>query len=83
MLKGLNCIQKRWLALKDFRISGSDVAMVQETHFHAGGLIKFVSKYFPTSYLAFGPYKPPPLRPVTGILTITFLIPQPSLVRDQ
>lgn len=41
-----------WIALKGFRSSGADIIMIQETHFPAGGTLKFASKYFPTSFLA-------------------------------
>lgn len=51
-VKGLGSIRKRWVALKDFRSSGADVIMIQETHFRAGGSFKFASKSFPISYLA-------------------------------
>lgn len=32
--------------------SGKNVVMLQETHFRAGGTLKFASKFFPTSFLA-------------------------------
>lgn len=51
-VKGLNSIRKRWIALKEFRSSGADIVILQETHFQAGGSLKFASKFFPTSYLA-------------------------------
>lgn len=51
-VKGLNSIQKRWIALKDFKRSNADVVLIQETHFRAGGLMKFASKHFPNSYMA-------------------------------
>lgn len=51
-VKGLKSIQKHWMALKEFRSSDTDVVMLQETHFHAGGSLKFASKFFATSYLA-------------------------------
>lgn len=37
-VKGLNAIQKCRMAFKEFRSSGADVVMIQETHFHAGGV---------------------------------------------
>lgn len=51
-VKGLGSIGKRWMALKDFRASGADIVMIQETHFRAGGSLKFASRFFPISYLA-------------------------------
>lgn len=51
-VKGLNSIQKCWLALKEFRSSGADVVMLQETHFLAGGSLNFASNFFPSFYLA-------------------------------
>lgn len=51
-MKGLNSIKKRWLALKEFRTSGADVILIQETHFHAGGSLRFTSNHFPVSYMA-------------------------------
>lgn len=47
-VKGLNSIQKRWLALKEFKSSAADVIMIQETHFRPGGSFK----YFPTAFMA-------------------------------
>lgn len=52
IVKGLSSIQKRWLALKEFRSSGANVVMLQETHFLCRGSMKFASKYFPSSYLS-------------------------------
>lgn len=54
-VKGLNSIHKRWLALKEFRASGADVVMVQETHFRPGGSFKFASKLFPNTFVASDP----------------------------
>lgn len=51
-VKGLNSTQKWWMALKEFRASGADVVMIQETHFRAGWSLKFASNFFPVSYLA-------------------------------
>lgn len=51
-VKGLGSIRKRWVALKEFRSSGADVIMIQETHFRAGGSFKFASKSFRISYFA-------------------------------
>lgn len=38
--------------MKEFRASGADVILIQETHFRAGDSFKFASKYFPTSHTA-------------------------------
>lgn len=54
-VKGLNSIQKRWLALKEFKASKADIILVQETHFRPGGSLKFASKHFPTCFLASDP----------------------------
>lgn len=54
-VKGLNSIKKRWMALKEFRASGADVILVQETQFRAGGSLKFASRHFPVSFLASDP----------------------------
>lgn len=54
-VKGLNSIHKRWLALKEFKASGADVVMVQETHFRTGGSFKFASKMFPIAFMASDP----------------------------
>lgn len=54
-VKGLNSLRKRWMALKEFKSSGADVVMVQETHFRPGGSFKFSSKLFPTVYMASDP----------------------------
>ena len=54
-VKGLNSIGKRWQALKEFRSSGAEVIMVQETHFKPGGSFKFASKHFPVAHVASDP----------------------------
>lgn len=33
-VKGLNSIHKRYLALKELKNVGADIALIQETHFH-------------------------------------------------
>lgn len=55
MTTDLNSIQKRWLALKECKASKADVILVQETHFHQGGSIKFAGKHFPISFMASDP----------------------------
>lgn len=53
-VKGLNSLSKCWIALKEFKSSGTDVVMVQELHFRpeGGGSFKFASKLFPTVFMA-------------------------------
>lgn len=71
-VKGLNSIQKRWIALKEFRSSGADVVIIQEKHFRAGGSLKFASKFFPVSYLA---------SDSTGKAGVAILIKKSFLIR--
>lgn len=71
------------MALKEFRASGADVILVQEAHFRAGSSLKFASKHFLLSYLAFDPSEkagvavlPPPdqvypLRPPWSLYSFT------------
>lgn len=54
-VKSLNSLSKRWIALKEFKSSGADVVMVQETHFRLGGSFKFATKMFPTVFVASNP----------------------------
>lgn len=51
-VKGLNSIKKQLLALKDFRTFGVDMILIQETHFCAGGSLKYASKHFAVYYMA-------------------------------
>lgn len=54
-VKGLNAIQKRWIALKEFKSSKADVIMIQETNFRLGFFSKFASKHFPNTFVSSDP----------------------------
>lgn len=49
---GLNSNRKRHLALREFRQSGADIILIQETHFNKEGSFAFASRYFPHIYLS-------------------------------
>ena len=44
---GLNSNKKRHLALREFRQSGAEIIMVQESHFSKGDSFTFAARYFP------------------------------------
>lgn len=54
---GLNSNKKRHLELREFRQSGADGIMVQETHFDKGGSFAFASKYYPQIFISLGIHK--------------------------
>lgn len=65
--EGLKC----WLALKEFKSSGVDVVLVQVMHFYTGGSLKFVSKYFPTSFITSDPTGKPGVAILIAHCTLT------------
>lgn len=54
-VKRLNSLRKRWLALKEFCQSHTDVILIKETHFWKGSSFRFALKYYPTVYTASDP----------------------------
>lgn len=52
----LNSNRKRHLALREFKHSGADIILLQETHFNKGDSFAFASRQYPQVYQAFNPH---------------------------